>query len=120
MKLRGFATVLAVIGLFLSPACKEKAGSQAKIPKGFGAMVIIVQDESGKPVPGATVQIVNRSGQVAEVRSDSEGRTKGAGEISQGPFSFRIVAPGYVPQELSGITLVEGQTVPLSVKLRKS
>jgi hypothetical protein len=119
LKLRTLVPLLAVLALGPVSACKENTASPPLIPKGFGVIVVFVQDESGKPVQGATVQIINRDFERAELRTDSEGRTKGAGEIRRGPFAIRVTAPGYAEREAWGVHLREGQTVPLAIKLKK-
>jgi hypothetical protein len=80
-----------------------KAPEQIADPPEFGTITGTVEDQLGAVNAGATVQLV-REGQ-------SDGQEKQSGDngqfsfshIDPGPFHLKISAPGFVPEEVSGV-----------------
>ena len=106
--------------LLVGSCCKKRPASQTTVPKGYGMLEVFVRDEGGSPIGNASVQIVNKAGAEATVYTAEDGRTKGAGDVSEGPFTVSISAPGYVTTERSAITLIEGETISIVVKIKKA
>jgi len=119
MRHRALALLFIASLLLVGSCCKKKPASQATVPKGYGILEVFVQDEGGSPIKNASVAIANKSGAAATVNTDENGRTKGAGNISEGPFSLNISTPGYETTERTAITLIEGETISIVVRLKK-
>jgi Carboxypeptidase regulatory-like domain len=113
-------TLLLMTSLLLVGSCyRKRPSSQVAVPTGYGVLEVLVQDEGGSPIKNASVQIANKAGATATVHTADDGRTKGAGNASEGPFTLGISAPGYATAERSAVTLIEGKTVSIVVKLKK-
>ena len=66
MRLCPFAAVVFTTLVLLHSGCDKKPEPEAGIPKGYGVLTVLVQDESGKPIVGAEVTI--EKGKVLSVR----------------------------------------------------
>ena len=106
----------------LSTSCRGSAGggaeTQADIPKGHGVLMVLVQDESGRPLEGAEISIANKNGRAHTTKSRQDGRTKGVEPVADNPFSVRVTMPGYQPGEQIAIELLEGKTMSVTISLR--
>ena len=111
-----FIASLLLVGL----CCKKKPASQATVPKGYGILEVLIRDQDGSPITNAAVEIVNKDGEAAIVHANENGSTKGAGNVSEGPFSLSISAPGYETEEKKDIVLIEGETIAIVVNLKRA
>ena len=105
--------------VLLYSGCGKRPEPDATVPKGFGVLTVLVQDESGKPVVGAEVRIENSKAERFSVKTDKDGRTKGAGEVSLSPFSVGVTSSGYEPQQKQGVVLNESQRVMVLFTLKR-
>lgn len=119
MRFRVSAVLAICMAIGLGACSKKQTASEPVIPRGFGVLEILVQDEDGRPIGHAAVEIINREGEAATMATDLEGRTKGAGEVSKGPFHVRVSEPGYGFQEIEGLVLAEGRTVSTTVVFKR-
>jgi hypothetical protein len=119
MRMRAVVVLFVAVLLLLGSCCKRRSAADAALPKGYGTLEVFVRDEGGKPVTGARVRIENRNGEAVTVATDTEGKTRGAGSVSEGPFRLNITADGFVAKERGPVTLVEGQTTSLMQRLKR-
>ncbi len=114
---------MALLALF-SASCNRSAGrdaeTQAEIPKGYGVLMVLVQDESGRPIAGAEISITNKNGRAHTTKSGQDGRTKGVEPVAENPFSVRVTMPGYQAAQQIAIELLDGKTMSVSISLRPS
>jgi hypothetical protein len=97
-----------------------KAEPQAEVPKGHGVLTIFVEDENGKPLEGAEIRIANNRGETYTTRSRKDGTTKGAGLVSESPFTATAMLAGYEAQQAQGIALSEVQPIFIALKLKRT
>jgi len=119
MRRRALALAFIASLLLVGSCCKKRPASQATVPKGYGILEIFVRDEGGSPIKSASVQIVNKARAAATVQTDEGGRTKGAGKVSEGPFNLDVSAQGFEATEREGVTLIEGETISIVVRLKR-
>lgn len=117
---RFFTAVLLVVMLLLIAGCSTKKESSPAVPKGFGVLTVLVEDEGGKPIADAQVIIANRMAQQFTTKTERDGRTKGAGQVSLGPFSVLAAKDGYASQQKEGIELSESLPTAISFRLNRS
>lgn len=79
---------------------------------------VVVDERSGRPVPGAEVALVlhDTGGLAAGAVADEEGRYRLA-PLAPGQYDLRAAAAGRSPALQRGVTLAAGQTFPLDVAL---
>ena len=118
MRRRLFMSVLLAALLLLVSGCNAKKESAPTVPKGFGVLTVLVEDEGGKPIADAQVIIANRMAQQFTAKTASDGRTKGAGQVSLGPFSVLAAKDGYASQQKEGIELSESLPTAVSFQLK--
>ena len=68
---------------------------------------------SGRPIPGAKVEVVGGTG--ASATTDAEGQY--VLELPAGTYSLRVTAPGYLPGELTELTVSSGEVTDGSTLL---
>jgi Carboxypeptidase regulatory-like domain len=120
MRLRLIITVLLATMLLLCSGCKKKSEPSSTVPKGYGVLTVLVGDESGKPIEGAQVTIANKMAEQFMTKTDGDGRTKGAGQVSLSPFSVFVAKAGYDSQQKEGITLSESLPAVVMFQLKRS
>ena len=120
MRLCPFAAVVFTTLVLLHSGCDKKPEPEAGIPKGYGVLTVLVQDESGKPIVGAEVTIENSKAERFATKTGQDGRTKGAGLVSLNPFSVNVDFSGYEPQQRRGIALSESQRVMVLFILKRT
>src|SRR5437868_1120098 len=82
-----------------------------------GTIEGIVNDPSGRPVPGATVTLTNTGTNFARiVQTDDEGRFRGL-LLPLGPYKVTVKAPNFGTLVREGLDLAVGQTITLTVPL---
>ncbi len=74
----------------------ETPTPEQRVPASGRQLVVAVVDQTGSPLPGATVTFTDEAGSQAVV-SDADGQA--AFSWSQGPVSITAEAPGLVPRE---------------------
>jgi hypothetical protein len=119
MRCRLFLTVLLAALLLLGSGCEKKSEPSAPVPKGYGVLTVLVEDEAGKPVAGAQVTIANKMAEQFTTKTDPEGRTKGAGQVSLGPFSVFVARDGCGSQQKEGIELSESLPAVVTFRLKR-
>ena len=113
---RLFRTTALIALLASALAVPAMAQSQATT----GVIEGTVLDESGAPVPGATVTIRNTATNFERVvTTDAEGRFRGL-LLPLGPYRVTVALLGFATLVRDGINLAVGQTVNLDLKLKVS
>jgi|WetSurMetagenome_2_1015567.scaffolds.fasta_scaffold386873_1 hypothetical protein len=92
---------------------------QEAVPKGKGMLTVLVLNEGGIPVEGADIRVANRKGETYKTKSRKDGTTKGAGLVSEGPYTVNVMLAGYEDQLVRGIALGESQPVFITIKLQR-
>ena len=78
----------------------------------------IVTDESGAPLAGATVSIVDaRTGTARTTRTDSNGRFSGQNLAVTGDYTITVMSSGYQSEAVEGVRLSLGDTTVLNFDL---
>jgi hypothetical protein len=113
-----FMIVLLALMVLLIAGCSTKKESGPTVPKGFGVLTVLVEDDGGKPLDGAQVTIANSMAQQFTTKTGRDGRTKGAGQLSLGPFSVLAAKEGYASQQKEGIELSESLPTAVSFQLK--
>jgi hypothetical protein len=119
MRCRLLVTILLTATLLSSAACKKKTEPGSTVPKGYGVLTVLVEDESGKPIAGAQVTIENRASERFTTKTGDDGRTKGAGQVSLSPFSIFVAKEGYTSRQQEGVELSESLPVAVSIRLKR-
>ena len=105
---RHIASLAATLAFLLAAsiiAAAGRPGDQSRtptVPRPIGADEGVVQGQvvdarSGRPIPGATVELSGSSG-VISTTSDAEGNFE-SGALEPGDYRIRAQAPGYVPAQ---------------------
>lgn len=84
-----------------------------------GTLSGTVLDQTGKPIPGATVEVKSESGGVSrKTTSDAEG-TFSASDLAAGSYSVVVSAPGFALTTRSGGQVNAGSTldIPITIKV---
>lgn len=97
-----------------------KAAPQEDLPKGKGMLTVLVEDEKGNPIQGAEIRIANNRGETYKTASRKDGTTKGAGPVSENPFTVTVMLSGFEAQQVQGIALGEDQPVFVRIKLKRA
>jgi hypothetical protein len=85
-----------------------------------GAVSGRVVDETGAPVPGASISVVNTTtGAASRVTSARDGRYLVQGLEVGGPYSVTARKPGYVPQMRDGQMMTVSQNLTLDFRLER-
>src|SRR6202171_5944903 len=80
-----------------------------------GAIEGVVNDPSGRPVPGATVTLTNTGTNFARtVQTDDEGRFRGL-LLPLGPYKITVKAANFGTLVREGLDLAVGQTIALAL-----
>jgi hypothetical protein len=87
----------------------------ATLRGGRGAISGTVRDAQGRPIPGATVQIISSSGEVAAATSDEDGDY--ALTVPGGDYTLRVTLTGFNTVERSGILISDGGVLDEDVTL---
>ncbi len=85
-----------------------------------GSVQGLITDESGAPVPGATISAVQTArGTTRTATSDSSGFYR-INELPVGPYEFTVTLSGFSTQVRSGINILVGQEASLNFTLKIS
>ncbi|HTI39704.1 MAG TPA: TonB-dependent receptor [Vicinamibacterales bacterium] len=82
------------------------------------AVVVVVTDQSGAVVAGATVSVINSdTGASREVSSGPDGAATISGLSAGGPYAVTVTKSGFSPQSVDNVSLRAGETATLKLKL---
>ena len=80
-----------------------KAPDEIADPQPFGTISGTVEDQLGAVNAGATVQLVREGQSDGPAKQSGDNGQFSFSNIEPGPFRLKISAPGFVPQEVSGV-----------------
>ena len=82
-----------------------------------GALSGTVLDQTGKAIPGATVEVKNESsGVLRTVTADSDGKFS-ASDLAEGSYSITVSVPGFALTTRSGGRVTAGATLDISITM---
>ena len=96
-------------------ACAAPALAQSPAT---AAIVVLVVDQTGGVVEGATVAVVNdATGATREVTSGSDGSATSTALTLTGTYTVRVTKTGFAADDVTDLTLRAGETATVKVKL---
>jgi hypothetical protein len=84
---------------------------------GAGAIAGTVSDESGRPVPGATITVVAAAARQARLAVTSREGAFSVPALAPGEYEVRVELSGFRPLTRQGIRIATGETVRLELEL---
>jgi hypothetical protein len=112
-KLKAFCFALLVSLV----ACASPSLVAAQTPN-TSSMIVVVEDQNGAIVPGATVSVVNTAtGATREAAAGDDGVANFSGLSLTGTYTVTVSKSGFGNQELKDVALRSGETVTVKVKL---
>ena len=109
---KGWLCLLGALALMVAP----QAWSQTATT---GALSGVVADQTGAPVPGATVEAIHEpTGTRYGGVTDGSGRFAFYNVRVGGPYTLNVALSGFRPEKLQGVTAALGEERAVSFKLR--
>lgn len=105
------------ICLFALAGLSAYGQGPAKPAGGTASLSGTVSDQTGAVIAGATITLTNAPGAKLQTQSDDKGAYSFTG-LAAGAYELKVVAPNFAPQDFAGITLTEGQELPLDATLQ--
>lgn len=82
------------------------------------AIVVLVVDQTGGVVEGATVAVVNKAtGAARELTSGSDGAATSTALALTGPYAVRVTKTGFTADDVTDLSLRTGETATVRVRL---
>ena len=107
-QLRRFAILVVGVLVYAAGLCQLQAQQT-------GTITGTVLDQTGKPIPEATVEIRNEStGASSTAKSDADGKFSAA-NIAAGNYSIYVAAPGFALATRSGGLVTAGATLDMPI-----
>lgn len=76
---------------------------------------MVVDVQTGAPVPGAQIEILQGSTQAAGVLADAQGRFRA--QLPVGNYTVVATYVGFTPERMDGISVLAGQTTEVTVRM---
>jgi len=109
--------VLCLALLVFVVACASASLVAAQSPN-TSSMIVVVEDQNGAVVPGATVSVVNTAtGATREAAAGDDGVANFSGLSLTGTYTVTVSKSGFGNQELKDVALRSGETATVKVKL---
>src|ERR1044072_7751740 len=108
---------LSIASLVALVACASASFVTAQT-RNTWSMIVVVEDENGAIVPGATVSVVNTAtGATRESAAGDDGVANFSGLSLTGTYTVTVSKSGFGNQELKDVALRSGETATVKVKL---
>ena len=108
---KGWLCLLGALALMAAPSAWSQTATT-------GALTGIVGDQTGAPIPGATVEAVHEpTGTRYSSVTDGAGRFAFHNVRVGGPYAIDVTLSGFRPEKLRGLTAVLGEERAVTVKL---